>query len=210
MEPMAAIESVNVGTPREVTWNRQTFTTAIHKVPMVGRLPVRGVNIEGDDQADRSVHGGESKAIYAYASEDYEWWAREHDVESEPGLFGENLTLSGVELNECLIGERWQVGSTVLEVSEPRLPCFKLAYRMNDNHFIKVFSSALRTGTYFRIVTDGEVAAGDRATLVSKPSDHDVSVRDVARIYVYDRGERSRLLHVSALSAKWQDWAREG
>ena len=206
---MATIESVNVGTPREVTWGRQTFITAIHKAPVAGRLPVRGVNIAGDDQADRTVHGGESKAIYGYAAEDYDWWAREHDIATEPGLFGENLTLRGIDLNECLIGERWQIGSTVLEVSEPRLPCFKLAYRMNDAHFIKTFSSALRTGTYFRIVNEGDVAAGDSATLVSKPDDHDVTVRDVARIYVYDRGQRARLLRVAALNAKWKDWARQ-
>jgi MOSC domain-containing protein YiiM len=206
---MASIESVNVGTPREVTWNRQTFTTAINKAPMLGRLPVRGVNIQGDDQADRSVHGGESKAVYGYAAEDYDWWASEHGIAIVPGLYGENLTFRGVDLNACLIGERWQVGTTVLEVSEPRLPCFKLAYRMNDAHFVKTFSSALRTGTYFRIVTEGDVAAGDSATLLSKPADHDVTVRDVARIYVYDRGQRARLLQVEALNEKWKTWARE-
>lgn len=207
MSPVATIASVNVGQPREVTWNRQTFTTAIHKEPVMGRLAVRGVNIVGDDQADRRVHGGESKAIYGYASEDYGWWAREHAISTAPGLFGENLTFADLDLNACLIGERWHVGSTVLEVSEPRIPCFKLAYRLNDPHFIKAFSNALRTGTYFRIITEGDIAAGDRATLLSKPDTHDVTVRDFANIYVFDRGQRARLTRIPTLSQGWLDWA---
>lgn len=206
---MASIASVNVGRPREITWNRQTFTTAIHKEPVSGRQAVSGVNIAGDDQADRRVHGGESKAIYGYASEDYAWWRQEHAMSTAPGLFGENLTFAGVDLNACLIGERWEIGSTVLEVSEPRIPCFKLAYRLNDPRFIKTFSNALRTGTYFRIITEGDVAAGDAARLLFKPNAHAITVRDFANIYVFDRGQRARLLAVPTLSEGWRAWAME-
>lgn len=203
------VESVNVGLPQEATWNRQTFTTAIVKRPVRGRVRLLGVNAEGDDQADRTVHGGVDKAIYGYGTLDYEWWHETHDVAPEPGLFGENLTLSGIDLSECLIGERWRFGSALLEVSEPRVPCYKLAYRMNDPHFVKLFSQALRPGSYFRIVEEGDVGAGDGGELQFRPDTHDVTVRECMRIYLFARGERQRLASVAALGEDWRKWAAE-
>jgi MOSC domain-containing protein YiiM len=202
-------ESVNVGRPQEVTWNRKTFTTAIVKRPVAGRVAITGVNVEGDDQADRSVHGGTDKAVYAYGSNDYDWWHEEHGIAVEPGLFGENLTLRGIDLGACLIGERWRIGGALLEVSEPRIPCFKLAYRMNDARFIKAFSQALRPGTYFRILEEGVVGAGDPIELQSRPGAHDLSVRECMRIFLFDHDQRHKLASVEALGAGWRKWGAD-
>ena len=209
MSNAVVVESVNVGTPQEAVWNRQTFTTAIIKRPVRGRVRMAGVNAEGDDQADRTVHGGPDKAIYAYGTLDYEWWHEEHGVDPMPGLFGENLTLSGIDLGACLIGERWRVGSALLEVSEPRIPCYKLAYRMNDPHFVKLFGKALRPGSYFRIVEEGEVGAGDRAELAYRPGEHELTVRETMRIYLFAKDERQKFTGVSALGEDWRSWAAQ-
>ncbi len=117
--------SVNVGQKRPVTHGVQTFETGIYKEPVDGPVPVRGVNLVGDDQADRSVHGGVDRAVYAYASEDYAWWGAELGRQLAPGTFGENLTLHGVDVTAAVIGERWIIGADVeLEVSTPRIPCY--------------------------------------------------------------------------------------
>jgi MOSC domain-containing protein YiiM len=125
-----------------------------------GLVAVQGVNFAGDDQADRRVHGGVDKAVYAYAVEDYDWWATSLGPLA-PGTFGENLTTIGIELNACNIGDRWHVGSSILEVAQPRQPCFKLGIRMNDDHFPGTFASARRPGAYLRIIGAGAVTAGD-------------------------------------------------
>jgi MOSC domain-containing protein YiiM len=152
--------SVNVGQPRTVAWRDRVVTTAIWKEPVEGRVPVRGVNLAGDDQADRRVHGGADKAVYAYAVEDYEWWSATAG-ELGPGTFGENLTTAGLDLISCRIGDRWRVGTAELEVAQPRQPCFKLGIRMGDDAFPGRFAEAGRPGAYLRIVTPGDVGAGD-------------------------------------------------
>src|SRR5688572_4405861 len=151
--------SVNVGGVRQVDSGERTVTTAIWKSPVQGRVAVRGVNLQGDDQADRGVHGGEFKAVYAYAREDTDWWERELGRELGPGTFGENLTTGGVELTGCEVGERWRVGSALLEVTEPRFPCYKLGIKMGHPAFLKRFAQARRPGTYFRIAEEGELGA---------------------------------------------------
>jgi MOSC domain-containing protein YiiM len=123
--------SVNVGRPRTVEWRGHEVTTAIWKEPVSGPVALAGVNLDGDDQADRRVHGGPDKAVYAYAAEDYAWWS-EHLRPIAPASFGENLTTEGIDLTACHIGDRWRVGSAVLEVAQPRQPCFKLGIRMAD------------------------------------------------------------------------------
>ena len=157
----AQVLFVNVGGVRTVDVGERTITTAIWKSPVEGRVAVCGVNVSGDDQADREVHGGEHKAVYAYAWEDTLWWQRELGRDLEPGNFGENLTLGGVDLPDAVVGERWRVGSALLEVSEPRFPCFKLGLRMGDPRFVKRFAAARRTGAYLRIIEEGDVGAGD-------------------------------------------------
>jgi MOSC domain-containing protein YiiM len=203
----ARIVSVNIGKPKVVTWRGRTFSTAIEKTPASLPLPVRGVNIGDDDQADRTVHGGRSKAIYAYALGDYAWWKNREAIEPEPGLFGENLTTEGIDLGSCLIGERWKAGSAVLEVSEPRLPCYKLGFRLRDVAFPSRFAKALRPGAYFRIVEEGQIGPGDTLTLLYRPEDHEVSIREVMRIRLFAHEERAKLATVPALSMAYRGWA---
>src|SRR4051794_26369900 len=149
--------------------------SAIFKAPVQGPVRVAGINLAGDAQADRRVHGGPDKAVYAYASEDAAWWAAELEREIEPGMFGENLTLAGADVSGAVIGERWRAGSVELEVCQPRLPCSKLGIRFGDPRMVKAFALASRPGAYLRIVREGELAAGDELTVVRRP-DHGVTV----------------------------------
>jgi MOSC domain-containing protein YiiM len=197
--------SVNVGTPREFQYEGRPARSAIWKSPVNGRIAARGVNLAGDDQADRKAHGGPDKAIYAYAVEDLRWWEQEMGRPLGFGAVGENLTIEGIEVNDALIGERWEIGATLLEVSEPRIPCWRLGVRMEDKMFPRRFSQALRPGSYLRIIAEGELGAGDSIRVVEKPH-HDLTVRDVMRIYVRDRDEVERLL-VPQLSESWRGWA---
>jgi MOSC domain-containing protein YiiM len=172
----ATILSVNVGTPRDVEWQGRIVTSAIWKAPVDGAVLVAGVNLSGDDQADRRVHGGRDKAVYAYASEDYAWWSRTVDV--GPASFGENLTTRGIDLTACAVGDRWQIGDVTLEVVQPRHPCFKLGMRMNDESFPGKFKRAGRPGAYLRIITEGTVAAGD-AILVTPTSEPRITLAEM-------------------------------
>jgi MOSC domain-containing protein YiiM len=203
-----SVLSVNVAEIREVPRGGRMVPTGIWKVPVEGRVAVRGVNVEGDEQADRAVHGGPDKALYAYAREDTDWWERELERELPHGAFGENLTLRGVDVSGVLIGERWRIGSVLLEVSEPRFPCWKLGVRFGDPRMLKRFSAALRPGAYLRIVVEGELAAGDVVEIVERP-DHDLTIAGFARAYLEDRSELPRLLEVPAVSKMWRDWVRE-
>ena len=175
---LAKVASVNVGNVRTVTLDGHPVRTAIWKSPIEGSVRLRGVNLDGDDQADRSVHGGPDKAVYAYAAEDLHWWssARGHNV--GPGTFGENLTTLGIDLAAAVIGERWTVGSTVLEVSQPRIPCYKLGIRMGDDEFPRRFEDAGRMGAYLRIINEGVVAPGDVIEVISRP-EHGVTLRSM-------------------------------
>ena len=206
MTRIGKVLSVNVGRPREFDYHGRSAKSAIWKSPVGGRVAARGVNLDGDDQADRKAHGGPHKALYAYATEDSSWWEQQLGRSISFGEFGENLTLEGVDVNGARIGERWQVGTTLLEVSEPRIPCWRLGVRMNDDHFPARFTEAMRPGTYLRIIAEGEVGADDEVTRASLP-EHDLSVRDVFRIYTRDRNEVERLLAVHQLSERWHSWA---
>src|SRR5262249_35024855 len=122
--------------------------------------------------------------------------------------FGENLTTEGMPVNDALVGERWQIGTVVLEVSEPRIPCWRLGVRMNDKTFPRRFTEALRPGAYFRLVAEGDIGAGDEIRVVERP-DHGLTIRDVFRIYTRDRDEVERLLRVPQMSESWRRWARD-
>jgi MOSC domain-containing protein YiiM len=198
--------SVNVGSVRQFDYGGRPAQSAIWKSPASGRIAARGVNLAGDQQADRQAHGGPDKAVYAYATEDARWWERELGRSLSYGEFGENFTTAGIEVNDALVGERWAIGTAVFEVSEPRVPCWRLGVRMNDKMFPRRFAEALRPGTYLRIVVEGEVGAGDETRVVERP-DHDLTIRDVFRIYTRDRDEVERLLAVPQLSASWRGWA---
>jgi MOSC domain-containing protein YiiM len=203
----ATVESVNVGTPRPVRWQGRTVTTAIWKAPVSGPVRVRGVNVDGDEQADREVHGGVDKALYAYAGEDLDWWAGRLGRRVGPGTFGENLTTRGLDVGGAVVGERWRVGGAVLlEVAQPRVPCFKLGIRMGDQLFPRRFAAAGRPGAYLRILAEGEVAAGDPVELVHRPA-HGLTVAAVAGIYHGDHAGASRMLEVPELAETWKRWA---
>lgn len=163
--PVAVVRSVNVGLPRLIEWRGQQVTTAIWKEPVDGAIRVEGVNLAGDDQADRRVHGGVDKAVYAYALEDYDWWG-EQVGPLGPGTFGENLTTAHIDLTSAFVGDRWHVGTAVLEISQPRTPCFKLGIRMGDDTFTRTFALAGRPGAYLRIVQPGLIEAGDEIRMV--------------------------------------------
>jgi MOSC domain-containing protein YiiM len=202
--PRPRVLSVNVGRPRTIPRGKRPVTTAIWKSPVDGRVAARDDHLEGDQQADRRVHGGYDKAVYAYAREDYEWWERELGRELGPGSFGENLTTQGLDLNAARAGERWRIGTVLLEVSEPRLPCQKLGLRMEDYRFPKRFAAALRPGAYLRIVEAGELGAGDEIEVVERP-DHEVTMRFMADSRLSRGGHDERLLAAAdAIPAKWR------
>ena len=194
--------SVNVGAVREVLWREEIVTTAIWKHPVAGRVAIRGVNLDGDDQADRVVHGGKDKAVYAYAREDYDAWREAHGVQVVPGLFGENLTVEGLDLVHALVGERWEIGTTLLEVAQPRLPCFKLGIRMGDARFPKRFQAEGRMGAYLRIIREGDVGAGDTIAIISRP-EHGVTLADMVAA-LHDRSKADALARVPELPAFWR------
>src|SRR5256886_11580074 len=206
--PAGKVLSVNVGGVRAFDYNGRPARSAIWKSPVTGRVAARGVNLAGDDQADRQAHGGPDKAVYAYAVEDARWWEQNIGRPLAYGEFGENLTTEGIEVNEALVGERWQSGSAVLEVSEPRVPCWRLGVRMNDKMFPRRFTEALRPGPYLRIIVEGDIGAGDEIRVVERPR-HDLTIRDVFRIYTRDRDEVERLLAIPRMSESWRRWAHE-
>jgi MOSC domain-containing protein YiiM len=175
-------------------------------LPVGGRVRARGVNLDGDDQADRKAHGGFDKAVYTYAIEDMRWWQRELGRSLQYGEFGENLTTEGIAVNDALVGERWEIGTAVLEVSEPRVPCWRLGVRMDDQMFVRRFTEALRPGTYLRIIGEGDLGAGDEIRVIHRP-DHDLTIRDVFRIYTRDRDEVERLIAIPQMSDSWKKWA---
>jgi MOSC domain-containing protein YiiM len=173
--------SVNVGLPRTVTWAGRSVTSSIWKEPVEGRVVVEGVNLHGDDQADRRVHGGPDKAVYAYATEDYIWWAAVLGRSLGAGTFGENLTTEGIDLSACVIGQEWHVGTAVFQVAQPREPCFKLGMRMGDAEFVKLFGLSGRSGTYLRIREPGDIGAGD-PIILGQPPTHGLTVGDLASV----------------------------
>jgi MOSC domain-containing protein YiiM len=190
---------VNVGMPREISSRRgKPLMSAIWKAPVEGRVRVEGVNLAGDDQADRSVHGGPEKAVYAYAREDIDWWENIHG-DLANGVFGENLTTLGIDVSGALLGERWRVGTVVLEVCQPRLPCSKLGIRFNDLRMVKAFAKASRPGAYMRIIEEGDVGAGDEIELLSRP-DHGVTLSLASDACLKDRSLAATVLTVPGLS----------
>jgi MOSC domain-containing protein YiiM len=175
---------------------------------VAGPVAARGVNLDGDDQADRTVHGGYDQAVYAYASEDAAWWSAELGHEVGPGAFGENLTVAGLDLAATEVGQRWRIGTVELEVSAPRIPCYKLGLRFGDPHMQKRFAKALRTGAYLRIVEEGVLEAGDEIVL-GEPPGHGVTVRLIAEAVMHDHSLAPRLLAAPQLPGDVRKWAQE-
>lgn len=205
---MGAVLSVNVGAVAEFRAGRGRWS-GIVKAPVTGRVAVCGVNLEGDEQHEHRHHGGPDQAVYAYARESYDWWQSELGRPIADGMFGENLTLQGVDTEAALIGERWAIGTTVLEVTGPRIPCLKLQTRMGEPKFIKRFAAARRPGAYLRIVQEGELAAGDPVRIASRP-DHEVTVALVNEAVLFDSSLAPRLAPArDALAERARPWLDE-
>lgn len=202
-----SVISVNVGRPQELSWHGRTVMSGIWKHPVTGPVTASGTNLAGDDQADRRAHGGRDKAIYAYSGEDCSWWSGQLGVELGPASFGENLTTSGIDLTDALIGERWRLGTTVLEVAQPRTPCYKLGIRLDDDTIPDRFLAAGRPGAYLRIIEEGELEAGDPIVVVHRP-EHGLSVGVVARITHAEPHRAAELLEVPTLAASRHAWAQ--
>jgi len=181
-----------VARPGPLSTGRHVVPSAIAKAPVEGPVAVRGINLNGDEQADRRVHGGPEQAVYAYASEDTAWWSEQLGRPLGPGAFGENLTVEKVDVSGARIGERWRIGTVELRVTAPRVPCFKLEARMGVPGFQRRFLHAGRPGAYFAIVEEGELEAGDAVEIVHRPA-HGVTIALVVETMLLDR---SRLAEV--------------
>jgi len=198
---------VNVGLPRAVTWRGKTVTTAIFKEPIAGRVALRSLNLDGDRQADLTVHGGREKAVYAYPVEHYRYWRTElADAALPYGAFGENLTTEGLREHAVHVGDRFRVGSAELLLTQPRLPCYKLGIRFGRADMVKRFLASGRTGFYFAVLREGEVGAGDVIQLLAR-DELGVSIAEVTRLYVGEHPDHEalrRAIRVPALPASWR------
>jgi MOSC domain-containing protein YiiM len=179
-KPMTIL-SVNVGRPREVLSGGRIVRTGVFKNPVAGRVRVNRTNLSGDEQADLSVHGGPHKAVYAYTSENYTFWERELARALPFGQFGENLTVEGMPETRVSIGDVFRMGSAVLQVTQPRAPCFKLGLKMGSPRFLRAFLESGRTGFYLRVLEEGEVGAGDTVEAVSTDP-RQVTVLEMTRL----------------------------
>lgn len=203
------VVSVNVSLPKVVAGPKRPVETGIFKEPVEGRIAVRATNLDGDGQADLRFHGGVDKAVYAYPIEHYTYWRDELRRERMPfGLFGENLTVEGVLEDGVCIGDCLKIGSTVLQVTQPRVPCFKLGIKMGDPMFVKRFLRSRRSGFYLRVLQDGELGAGDSIEIVERDEAR-LSVHDVHVIHFREGDEVDaeglrRAIAVGALSAEWR------
>ena len=177
------ILSLNVGRPRLVRDGNREVLTGIFKASVQGPLMMRPLNLDGDQQADLTVHGGRAKAVYAYPSEHYEFWRGETPEAELPwGMFGENLTTEGIREDEVCIGDRFRIGEALVAVSQPRMPCYKLGIRFGRPNIVKRFLASGRSGIYFSVVEEGLVSSGDPIQCVHRDA-NEISIADVTRAY---------------------------
>jgi MOSC domain-containing protein YiiM len=200
------IISVNVAQPRLVEWNDQIVSTGIYKLPVEGRVMLRTLNLDGDRQADLTVHGGPTKAVYLYPAEHYSYWRAElPGTKLLWGMFGENFTTEGLNESTVNIGDRFRVGSAEVTVTEPRMPCYKLGIKFGRPDIIKRFLASGRTGFYFSVQREGEVGAGDEIELIARDANN-VTVADITGLYSANRGDVETLRRAIALEALPESW----
>jgi len=207
--------SVNVGLPREVMWHDRIVATGIFKQPVTGRIPLRTLNLDGDRQADLTVHGGEYKAVYCYSIEDYAYWEKKFPGRDlPPGSFGENFTTEGLFEDSVHLGDRFSIGTAEVVVTQPRLPCYKLGIRFQSDAMVKQFLASAHTGFYLAVLSEGEVAAGDEIIPLSQDSNA-VPVSEITRLFVAkyfsddDISSLRRALQVAALPDSWKNYFRD-
>jgi MOSC domain-containing protein YiiM len=204
---MMKLLSVNVSRPKEVLFNGQIITTGIFKEPVQGRVMLRTLNLDGDGQGDLSVHGGTDKAIYVYSIENYHYWQQRLGRDDFTyGQFGENFTVEGMLEDQVHIGDVFRVGDALIEVTQPRVPCFKLGLKMDLPQFPKMFLSSGRSGFYLRVLEEGELGAGDVFERV-KVGPEQVTVRETHHLLYFDRENPAgakKVLRIPALSSRWR------
>ncbi|HTE89765.1 MAG TPA: MOSC domain-containing protein [Terriglobales bacterium] len=209
------LTSVNVGLPREVMWHGTNVATGIFKEPVEGRVRLRKLNLDGDRQADLTVHGGKDKAVYCYPLAHYDYWKRELPGRELPAAsFGENFTTDGLLEDSVHIGDQFSIGSAEVIVTQPRLPCYKLGIRFQSDDMVRRFMVSGRTGFYFAVTREGEVGAGDEIRAIARDSEA-VPVSEVTRLYIAKRygddevASVRRALRVAALPESWKGYFRE-
>ncbi|HTR39248.1 MAG TPA: MOSC domain-containing protein [Bryobacteraceae bacterium] len=216
MDPhKTTLVSLNVGLPREVTWRETVVTTGIFKQPVGGRVALRKLNLDGDRQADLTVHGGEYKAVYCYPLAHYDYWSRQLPGRELPlGVFGENFTTDGLLEDSVHVGDRFSVGSAEVIVTQPRLPCYKLGIRFQSDEMVKRFFAARRTGFYVAVAREGEVGAGDEIQEIARDP-NGVPVSEITRLYAEkkygdaDVASAHQALQLAALPESWKAYFRE-
>jgi MOSC domain-containing protein YiiM len=201
--------SVSSGLPRETTWQGRTVTTGIFKQPVDGRVALRKLNLDGDRQADLTVHGGEYKAVYCYPIEHYGYWKKELPGRELPtAIFGENFTTEGLLEDSIHLGDQFSVGSAEVIVTQPRLPCYKLGVRFQSDDMVRRFLASGRTGFYFAVTQEGDVGAGDEIAVIARDPNR-VPVSEVTRLYIaksYGQDEVSSIQRASRVKALPESW----
>ena len=207
---MMKLLSINVSKPKSIEYGGKTVRTGIFKVPVPGTVMLREKNIDGDGQGDLRVHGGTYKAVYAYPIEHYAYWQQElHRDDLTHGQFGENLTVEGMLEESVHIGDVFQVGETAkLQITQPRVPCFKLAYKMGLPEFPKQFLESRRVGFYFRVLAEGEITAGD-AIACSEVASESMSVREILNLRYFDKDNHAKMAQARKLPALSPSWKRD-
>jgi MOSC domain-containing protein YiiM len=209
------IISVNTGLPREVIWHGTTVLTGIFKYPVRGRVALRKLNLDGDRQADLTVHGGEFKAVYFYAGEHYDYWKKQLPGKELPiAIFGENFTTEGLDEESVHLGDRFAIGTAEMIVTQPRMPCYKLGIRFQANDMVKRFLASGRMGFYMAVTREGDVGANDEIKLLA-PDPKGVPVSEITRLYIakrYDHADVAslrRVLRVPSVPDSWKEFFRE-
>jgi MOSC domain-containing protein YiiM len=215
MEMKMKIISLNTGLPREMMYHGMRVTTAIYKEPVAGRVALRKLNLDGDRQADLTVHGGEFKAVYCYPLAHYDYWKKELPGRELPtAIFGENFTTEGFTEDSAHLGDRFAVGSAEVVVTQPRLPCYKLNVRFDSGEMVKRFLASGRTGFYLAVTREGEVGAGDEFKVIAREANA-VPVSEITRLYIAKRWDEDdvaslrRALRVEVLPESWKEYFRE-
>jgi MOSC domain-containing protein YiiM len=204
----ARVVSVNRGRIKDYVEGVKSGQTAIDKRPADGRVAVGLLGLDGDEQADKENHGGTEQALYVYAREDLDWWTEQLGRELRDGMFGENITTAGIDVSAALIGETWRLGTAVVQLTSPRIPCNVFKTWLDEPHWVKRFAAGRRPGGYLRVLTEGSVAAGDEIEVLSRP-DVAVTVAESMAAFYGDRELMARLLQVEGRGSGWDEIGAE-